>query len=118
MSILTVISYENPDEPVLTPDTVALARKVWTPALISLLGEKLYAPEESAVVDPSGVVDPSINMRTVAPASATPVISGVRSLVGVTATIDGVATMTGTGKIHDTTFEAGLSFPRISTAVT
>ena len=45
-------------------------------------------------------------------------MSGVRSLVGETPLIDGVTTMMGIGSIQDTTSEAGLSFPRRSTAVT
>ena len=61
---------------------------------------------------------PSMYRYTVAPASATPVISGVRSFVGETATTDGVATNTGTGRNHETTSDTGPSLPRISTAVT
>ncbi|CAB4654142.1 unannotated protein [freshwater metagenome] len=57
-------------------------------------------------------------MYTVAPASAAPVISGVRSLVGEVTTTVGVATNTGTGNIHEMTSDAGLSLPRRSTAVT
>ena len=75
-------------------------------------------PFTAAVTEPSGVELPSMKMKTVAPASAIPVISGVTSLVGEATTTDGVATMTGNGRIHETTSEAGPSLPRISIAVT
>jgi hypothetical protein len=118
VSILMVSSEDTPDDPVLTPDTVARALKVRRPGVRFDDGENEYAPKLSATVDPSGVLLPSMKMRTVAPASAAPVMSGVRSLVGVTPVIDGVTTMMGMGSIHDTTSDAGLSFPRKSTAVT
>ena len=118
VSITTICSFEYPDEPVFTPTTVARALKVCVPAEIFAGGEKEYAPVFAAVAEPRGVVLPSMYMYTVAPASATPVISGVRSFVGVAAITDGVATITGTGKNQETTSDAGPSFPRISIAVT
>ena len=118
VSMRTICSFEKPEEPVFTPTTTARARNVWVPAVMFDGGEKEYAPVFAAVTEPSGVALPSMYRYTVAPASATPVISGVRSFVGETATTDGVATNTGTGRNHETTSEAGPSLPRLSTAVT
>ena len=53
-------SDETPDDPVFTPDTVARALKVRRPGVRSDDGEKAYAPELSATVDPSGVLLPSM----------------------------------------------------------
>ena len=88
------------------------------PAEIFDGGENEYVPVLLAVTEPRGVVLPFMYTYTVAPASATPVTSGVRSLVGDTAVTDGVATITGTGKYHETTSDAGPSLPRWSIAVT
>ena len=118
VSMLMDNSDDTPDDPVFAPDTVARALNVRRPGVRSDGGENEYAPLLSATVEPSGVLLPSMKIKTVAPASAAPVMSGVRSLVGVTPTIDGVITMMGIGRIQDTTSDAGLSFPRRSTAVT
>ena len=53
-------SAETPDEPVFSPDTVARALKVRMPDVRFDDGEKAYAPELSATVDPRGVVLPSM----------------------------------------------------------
>jgi hypothetical protein len=117
VSISTDAEFENPDVPVFTPVTTARALKVCVPAAMFDGGVNVYAPP-LATVEPSGVELPSRYTYTVAPVSAAPVTSGVRSFVGVATTTVGVATNTGTGNIHEMMFDAGLSLPRRSTAVT
>jgi hypothetical protein len=118
VSMSTEAEFENPDVPVFAPVTIALALNVCVPAPMLDDGEYAYAPTLLATVEPSGVELPSRYTYTVAPASAAPVTSGVRSLVGVATTTVGVVTNTGTGNVHEMMFDARLSLPRRSTAVT
>ena len=75
-------------------------------------------PPLSAVVVPRAVVLPFKKMLTVAPASVTPVIVGVKSFVGELPISDGVVTRTGIGSDQDVVFELALSLPCSSTART
>jgi hypothetical protein len=118
VSMSTEAEFENPDVPVFVPETTARALNVCVPAEIFDGGVNAYAPTSLAIVDPNGVELPSRYTYTVAPTSAAPVTWGVRSLVGVATTTVGVVTNTGTGNVHEMMFDAALSLPRRSTAVT
>ena len=118
VSIRTVQPREKLLLLVLPPDVkLAIAVITRSPAPNGLVGVNEYVASPATITEGDWAT-PSMYTVTVAPGSATPVMVGVVSLVGVGVITDGVVTKVGTGNVQARIVEGPLSLPRVSTATT